>query len=137
MNEEALRISPQALAEYLVHRYRVQHGHGLCLVLGRLDASDNFQALSAWVLDAIKRHSGVDLCEQVQTIEKELCRLMVDAGIVEEDALDYAAPAGLIAGIFERTSASAAARTTGRARRSRTGPYSENIVPFPIRPSQN
>jgi len=134
MNEEVHCMRPQALAEYLIQRYRVQPGQGLCLVLGQRDAGDNFQALNAWVHEAVRRHHELCLFEQVQAIEQELCRLMVDSGVVDEAAIADATPAGWVAEIFGHKPVSTNVHAPGRTSRPRTGPYPENIIPFPTGP---
>ena len=133
MNEAVLRVRPRALAEYLRHRYAVQPGQGLCLVLGHPDAGDNGQALTAWVRDAVERHGGLGLCDQVQTIEHELCGLMVDAGIVDEAALGCAVPAGVVARIFGRTPINNSALAPTPSTRSRVD--ADNVIPFRGGPS--
>ncbi|TVQ30424.1 MAG: hypothetical protein EA370_13720 [Wenzhouxiangella sp.] len=131
MNDAILRLRPQALTEYFLARYVIQPGQGLCLVLGQPDAGDNAQALAAWVRDAVERHDGLDLCDQVHAIERELCRLMVDAGMADDPAARHALPAALVARVFGPKRLSPCDRQPGRAGRRRKAGSSDNVIPFP------
>ena len=133
MTDTVLRIRPQALADYFHQRYRVQPGRGLCLVLGEPEGNDNHQALASWVEDALDRHKGIEPCEQVQAVEGELCRLMIDAGIVDEPVQGYPVPAGLVARIFGASANDQAHRSSRRASGRHAHSAGSNVIAFPGR----
>ena len=97
MNEATTQLRPQAVAEYIRYRFRVQPGQSLCIALGHPDELDNFGALNAWTVGAVKRHAGGDVDEQIARIESELCQRMLEAGIVDQILEPFPVPVGVIA----------------------------------------
>lgn len=81
MNESIPRIRPQALADYLWHRYQIRPGQAMCLALGQPDTRDNHEALVAWAREAIERYRIKGPEDLVNLIEGDLFEQMFDAGL--------------------------------------------------------
>lgn len=129
MNETTLQVRPEAMAQYLMYRYQIQPGQCLCVALGQPATPDNTAALVAWVRGALDIYHDAPLDLQIELIEQDLCRLMVDAGLVEDPAQSCPIPASLIAGVFGRRPARTPVRQMQAGRRRDRG--ADNIVPFP------
>ena len=82
MNESISRLRPQALADYLWHRYQIRPGQAMCLALGQPDTRDNHEALVAWAREAIERYRITGPEDLVNLIEGDLFEQMFDAGLV-------------------------------------------------------
>lgn len=81
MNESIPRLRPQALADYLWHRFQIRPGQAMCLALGQPDTRDNYEALVAWAREAIERYHIKGPEDLVNLIEGDLFEQMFDAGL--------------------------------------------------------
>ena len=130
MNEPTLPIRPQAVADYLRHRYQVQPGKSLCMVLGQPDVGDNYQALSAWAHGAVFRHSELPPMEQVRAIEHELATLMFESGVVDEWPEAREMPASLVARLFDPYNVRERQSQRERLLARVLGRKASNVIPF-------
>lgn len=99
MDQTTLSLRPQAVADYLRHRFRIQPGEGLRRALGEPATKDNYHALNAWVIKALARFQGPDLVQRIQCIEADLLRRMYEAGLNDQLCETFPVPVGVIASI--------------------------------------
>ena len=130
MTEATLRIRPQAVSDYLRYRYRIQAGQALCLVLDQPVARDNYQALAAWVREALEVYQGLDPVKQVECIEHELCEHLVDSGLGDGPIDGYEVPAPVLGRLYETVPVRRSVHP-GRSYHCCSPRPSANVITFP------
>lgn len=83
MNNGFPNLRPQAVADFLWHRFQIRPGQALCLALGQPEAQDNHAALIAWAREAIEWYRIDGPEDLLWKIEGDLVEQMFDAGLVD------------------------------------------------------
>lgn len=101
MHNSIPRIRPQALADFLWHRYEIQPGQALCVALGQPEANDNYAALVAWSREAVDRWAAVGLVDPIGQIEGDLIERLYDVGLATDVVDVRPVPDRLVRRLFE------------------------------------
>ena len=130
MTESKLRVRPQALADYLCQRYRIQPGQALCVSLGQPQTGDNHRAVQAWVREVIEDYRDLDPNDQVRQIDSALCSLMIETGIIDDLTEGYEVSTNTVAHLFESRPRQPSV-FLGRSLRPRpNGVTADNVIDF-------
>lgn len=130
MNESIPRLRPQALADYLWHRYQIQPGQAMCLALGQPETRDNHEALVAWAREAIERYRIKGPEDLVNLIEGDLFEQMFDAGLVGGMVEMQPVPDTVATRLFGAPESRHAERTGIRAQHPASHSHSNNVIDF-------
>lgn len=130
MNESIPRIRPQALADYLWHRYQIRPGQAMCLALGQPDTRDNHEALVAWAREAIERYRIKGPEDLVNLIEGDLFEQMFDAGLVGGMVEMQPVPDPVATRLFGAPESRHVERTGTRAQHPASHSHSNKVVDF-------
>ena len=131
MTELTQQMRPQAVSDYLCQRYRIQPGQALCVALNQPRASDNYQALLAWVREIIQDYRDLEPAQQVSAIEYELCERMIAAGFIDGSEDGYDVPAHALANLFDAVPGRSSQKRGIGDHRNPSSRQSATVIEFP------
>lgn len=128
--------NPQAIAELLWHRFGLQDGRALALVLDQSGQGDNRCALVQWVRTRLEHYEAKEVLQPVSQLETDLACCLIESGLPGGE-LDAAVRQDQFA---RRSATLEAVRELDfrhPRRRAASAPYSEadagNVIPLPRR----
>lgn len=73
--------NPQAIAELLWHRFGLQDGMALALVLEEPEQRDNRHALLQWVRTRLQHYEAEEVLHPVSQLETDLACCLIESGL--------------------------------------------------------